>query len=63
MTTSSSGLFDEQLCVRIDAVTRRRLEAAAERDRRSISNWARLLIADRLADLERQTERENEVRP
>jgi predicted HicB family RNase H-like nuclease len=56
MTTSSG--YPSQICVRVDAALRRRLEAAAERDRRSISNWARLLIADRLADLERQSERE-----
>jgi predicted transcriptional regulator len=56
MTTSAG--YPSQICVRVDETLRRRLQAAAERDRRTISNWARLLIADRLADLERQGERE-----
>jgi hypothetical protein len=58
MTMPSASRERSQICVRVDAVLRRRLEAAAEADRRTISNWARLLIADRLADLERQGERE-----
>jgi predicted transcriptional regulator len=52
-----------QISVRVDSSLRRRLEAAAEQDRRTISAWARLLFADRLADLERQSERESEARP
>jgi hypothetical protein len=56
MTTSE--VFSEQLCIRVDPRTRARLEAEAERDRRPLSAMARVLIADGLADRERQGARE-----
>jgi predicted transcriptional regulator len=43
-----------QISVRVDSSLRRRLEQAAEADRRSISAWARLRFIDALADRERQ---------
>jgi hypothetical protein len=51
---------NQQLCVRIDAVTRRRLVAEAERDRRPIASLARLLIEDALADRDRERGREGD---
>jgi hypothetical protein len=47
----------EQLAVRIEPALRAAIEAAAEQDRRPVSSMARLLIADALADRERQGER------
>jgi predicted transcriptional regulator len=44
----------EQLSIRVDPAIRSRLEAAAEQDRRPMSSMARLLIADALADRERE---------
>jgi predicted transcriptional regulator len=43
-----------QISVRVDSSLRRKLEQAAEQDRRSISAWARLRFIDALADSERQ---------
>ena len=43
--------------VRLDAVTRDKLEREAAQDRRPVSSLARLLIVDALRDRERQTER------
>jgi hypothetical protein len=45
--------------VRLDAVTRDKLEREAAQDRSPVSSMARLLIADALADRERQVERVN----
>jgi hypothetical protein len=53
MTTPAVESERAKVTVRIDALTRRRLVAAAERDRRPISSLARLLIADALAERER----------
>jgi hypothetical protein len=43
--------------VRLDAATRHKLEREAAQDRRPVASMARLLIADALADRERQGER------
>ena len=43
--------------VRLDAVTRDKLEREALQDRRPVSSLARLLIVDALADRERSGER------
>jgi predicted DNA-binding protein len=40
----------EQLSIRLDPVIRERLEAAAERDRRPVSNLVRNVLADWLAE-------------
>jgi hypothetical protein len=46
-----------QVTIRIDPVTRARLEREAAADRQPVSSLARLLIVDALRDRERQTER------
>jgi hypothetical protein len=46
-----------KVTIRIDLLTRARLAAAAEADRRPVSSLARLLVEDALADRERQGER------
>ena len=46
-----------KIALRVEPELRDRLEAAAELDRRPVSSMARLLIADALADRERQGER------
>jgi hypothetical protein len=46
-----------QVTIRLDGPTRARLLREAAQDRRPVSSMARLLIADALADRERQVER------
>jgi hypothetical protein len=46
-----------QVTIRIDPVTRARLEREAAADRQPVSSLAWLLIVDALRDRERQTER------
>jgi hypothetical protein len=55
MATPASA--SEKVTVRLDGPTRARLEREAAQDRRPVSSMARLLIADALADRERQGER------
>jgi hypothetical protein len=45
-----------QVTIRIDPLTRARLEKEAAADRRPVSSMARLLIADALASRDRQAE-------
>jgi hypothetical protein len=45
----SNTLKSDQLSVRIDPVIRERLEAAAEQDRRDLSNLVRNVLSDWLA--------------
>jgi len=49
-----------QVTIRIDPVTRARLEREAAADRRPVSSLARLLIVDALANRERRSERQTE---
>jgi predicted HicB family RNase H-like nuclease len=42
----SNALKSDQLSLRIDPVIRERLEAAAEQDRRPVSNLVRNVLAD-----------------
>jgi hypothetical protein len=54
MSTAASER--SQVTIRIDPLTRARLEKEAAQDRRPVSSMARLLIADALASRERQAE-------
>jgi hypothetical protein len=55
MSTTTSER--NQVTIRIDPLTRARLEKEAAADRRPVSSLARLLIVDALRDRERASER------
>jgi hypothetical protein len=57
MMATASVSASAKVTIRIDLLTRARLAAAAEADRRPVSSLARLLVEDALADRERQGER------
>jgi hypothetical protein len=57
MATPASATENAKVTVRLDGPTRARLERDAAQNRRPVSSMARLLIADALADRERQGER------
>ena len=59
MTAASSER--SQVTIRIDPLTRARLEREAAADRRPVSSLARLLIVDALQARERETERAESV--
>jgi hypothetical protein len=59
MSTTTSER--SQVTIRIDPLTRARLEREAKADRRPVSSLARLLIVDALRDRERQSERAESV--
>jgi predicted HicB family RNase H-like nuclease len=54
MSTPAVESESAKVTIRIDPLTRRRLVAAAERDRRPISSLARRLLQDALRDRDQE---------